>query len=291
MLLGGSPAQLKSMFHRFLGFETVYSWTVTFRRAHTMPAKNDFDADAPLPCFLADNPEQQGVDKACQTAVISTRVLKASIGAIAATAIGIAILALGNPFTLVAEVSASLLHRSAPQPATDNFTPEQSIAAAQASQLSDEDRPKQEESPEAAYSPIGTIEVGSQSLLRHFQVWAADRDAQVGPVEHIQDVAERVTVNSHFRHFETWAAEKDAQVNVESSLQSVQGDKALVVKEAPAQDSEKARTSPRPTEPRRHVRSVENARAELRPAHNARTVRREQNAKAQNRSAEARAPR
>jgi hypothetical protein len=256
-----------------------------------MPAKNDFDADAPLPCFLADNPEQQGVDKACQTAVISTRVLKASIGAIAATAIGIAILALGNPFTLVAEVSASLLHKSAPQPATDNFTPEQSIAAAQASQPSEQDRLTQDESPEAAHSPTGTSEVGSQSLLRHFQVWAADRDAQVGPVEHIQDVPERDTVNSHFRHFEAWAAGKDAQVQVETP-QSVQGDKALVVKEAPPQVAEKARTSPRPTEPRRHVRPVENARAELRPAHNARTnIRREQNAKAQNPSAEARAPR
>lgn len=254
-----------------------------------MPAKNDFDADAPLPCFLVDNPEQQGVDKACQTAVISTRVLKASIGAIAATAIGIAILALGNPFTLVAEVSASLLHKSAPQPATDNFTPEQLIAAAQASQLSEQDRPTQDESPEAAYSPTETSEVGSPSLLRHFQVWAADSDAQV--VEHIQDVPERDTVNSHFRHFEAWAAEKDAQVQVES-LQSVQGDKAQAVKEDPAQVAEKVRTSPRPTEPRRHVRPVENARAELRPAHNARTnVRRKQNAKGQNPSAEARTPR
>jgi hypothetical protein len=256
-----------------------------------MPAKNDIDADPRLPCFLADKPEQQSVDKVYQTAVISSRVLKASIGAIAATAIGIAILALGNPFTLVAEVSASLLHQSAPQPVTDKFTPEHSIAAAQASQLSEQDRPTQDESSEAARSLTGNSEVGSQTLLRHFQVWAADRDAQVGPVEHVQDVPERDTVNSHFRHFEAWAAEKDAQVPVES-LQSVQGAKALVVKEAPAQVAEEAQTSPRPVEPRRHVRPVQNARAELRPAHNARiNVKREQNAQVQKRSAEARAPR
>jgi len=252
-----------------------------------MPATNDFDAGPHLPCFLANNPEQQSVGNLCQTAVISSRVLKASIGAIAATAIVIVLLALGNPFTLVAEVSASLLHKSAPPPATDNFIPERSIAAVQASELGEQDRPTQDESPKPADSPTGTR---SHTLLRHFQVWAADRDAQVGPVEHIQVVNERHTVNSQFRHFEAWAAEKDAQVQVAAS-QAVQGEKTLVVKEAPAQVAEKAQASPRPTEPRRHVRPVHNARAEVRPGHNTRlNVRREQNAKLQNPSAEARAP-
>ena len=42
-----------------------------------MPTKDGFNPDHPL--FLADEPEQQGIGKAWDRAVISSRVLKASI--------------------------------------------------------------------------------------------------------------------------------------------------------------------------------------------------------------------
>ena len=87
-----------------------------------MPTKDGFYSDDPLPLFLADEPEyqvlagepeHQDIGKAWDRAVISSRVLKASLLLALATAIGIAILSVGNPVTLVAYVTASLVDKSA----------------------------------------------------------------------------------------------------------------------------------------------------------------------------------
>jgi hypothetical protein len=78
--------------------------------------------DNPLPLFLADEPEQQSIGKAWDRAVISSRVLKASILVATATAIGVTILSVGNPVTLFADVTASLVDKSALQPGTDQPT-------------------------------------------------------------------------------------------------------------------------------------------------------------------------
>ncbi|MGY8668515.1 hypothetical protein Q3C01_39955 [Bradyrhizobium sp. UFLA05-109] len=91
-----------------------------------MPTKDSFDPDYPLPIFLADEPEQQGIGKARdRAAVISSRVLKTCGLVATATAIGIAILSVGNPVTLFADVTdsiakatASLVDKSALQPGT-----------------------------------------------------------------------------------------------------------------------------------------------------------------------------
>ena len=90
-----------------------------------MPTKDDFNPDQRLPRFL----EQQALGKAWDRAVISSHVLKASIGAAAATALSIAILSVvGNPVTLlvtasIADVTASLAHKLALRPDTYQSMP------------------------------------------------------------------------------------------------------------------------------------------------------------------------
>ena len=96
-----------------------------------MPTKYDFDPDHRLPRFLAREPEQLSQGKAWSRVVISSHVLKASIWAAAATALSIAILSgVGNPLTLlthitasIADVTASLAHKSALQPDTYQSMP------------------------------------------------------------------------------------------------------------------------------------------------------------------------
>ena len=82
-----------------------------------------------------------------------------------------------------------------------------------------------------------------------------------------------------------WAAEKDEQAEVgpvqsvqDAPAQVVQNAPALVVQDAPAQIAEDTRASLKPKQKHRHVRALRNARAEMRPVHNPRKkVPREQN--------------
>ena len=218
-----------------------------------MPTNDGFDPDHALPLFLADEPEQQGIGKAWDTAGISSRVLKASILVATATAIGIAILSVGNPVTLFADVTAALVDKSALQPDTDQSTPTiQSTADAQALPLTANDAPARDEiaaaSESAGQSQTENSEPSSEVLFRQFQAWAAEKDAQaqVGPVESVQDAP------------------------------------AQVVQNAPAHVAENAPAPLRPMQKHRHVRPVHSARAEIRPAQNPRKkIQREQNARAQ----------
>src|SRR5436309_13290530 len=81
-----------------------------------MPTKDRFAPDHSLPPVLADEPEQQGTGKPRDRAVMWSRVLKASI--LVAT-FGVVILGL----TLFADLTASLVDKSALQPGTDQSTP------------------------------------------------------------------------------------------------------------------------------------------------------------------------
>ena len=226
-----------------------------------MPTKDGFNPDHPLPLFLADEPEQQGIGKAWDRAVISSRVLKASILVAAATAIGIAILSVGNPVTLFADVTASLVDKSALQPGTDQSTPTiQSTADAQALPPTAKDTPTRDEIAaafdSADQSQTENSEPSSEALFRQFQAWAAEKDAQaqVGPVQSVQDAPAQVQQNAP----------------------------AKVAENAPAQVAENARAPLRPMQQHRHVRPVDSARAEIRPVQNPRKhVRREQNARVQ----------
>ena len=218
-----------------------------------MPTEDGFCPDHPLPLFLADEPEQQGIGKAWDRAFISSRVLKASILVATATAIGIAILSVGNPVTLFADVTVSLVDKSALQPGTDQSTPTiQSTADAQALPPTAKDAPTRDEiataAESAAQSQTENSEPSSEALFRQFQAWAAEKNAQaqVGPVQSVQDAPAQVAEN------------------------------------APALVAENARAALRPMQKHRHVRPVQSARAELRPVQNPRKkVRREQNAPVQ----------
>jgi hypothetical protein len=85
-----------------------------------------------------------------------------------------------------------------------------------------------------------------------------------------------------FRQFQAWAAEKDEQAEVgpvqsvqDAPAQVVQNAPALIVQNAPAQIAEDTRASLK--QKHRHVRALRNAQAEMRPVHNPRKkVRREQ---------------
>jgi len=221
-----------------------------------MATKDGFPPDDHFPLFLSEHagePEQPGIGIAWDKAVISSRILKTSILVVTATAIGIAILSVGNPVALLANVTASLVDKSALQPGTDQSTPTiQSIAGTQDSPPTAKDAPTRDEiaaaSEPAGQSQTENSEPPSEALFRQFQAWAAEKDAQaqVGPVQHVQDAT------------------------------------AQVVQNAPAQVAENARAPLRPMQKHRHVRPVHSARAEIRPVHNPRKkVRREQNARVQ----------
>ena len=227
-----------------------------------MPTKDGFNPDHPLPLFLADDPEQQGIGKAWDRAVILSQVLKASILAATATAIGIAILSVGNPVTLFADITASLVDKSALQPGTDQSTPTiQSTADAQASPPTAEDASTRDEiaaaSESAGQSQTENSEPSSEALFRQFQTWAAENDAhaQVGPGQSVQDAPAQVVQNAA---------------------------PAPVAENPAAQVAENAPAPPRPMQKHRRVRPVQSARAEIRPAQNPRKkIQREQNARAQ----------
>ena len=218
-----------------------------------MPTKDDFNPDQRLPRFLAREPEQQALGKAWDRAVISSRVLKASIWAAAATALSIAILSVvGNPVTLLADVTASLAHKSALQPAT--------------------------------YQSMPTTIQSSADV----QVPTAAKEVLAREAASSEPTGQNQTENGEglFRQFQAWAAEKDAQAQV-GPVQSVQNARAQIVQNAPAQVAEGSRASLRPMQKHRHVRPAHNARAEMRPVNNPRKkVRREQSSRIQDPSAQ-----
>ena len=205
-----------------------------------MPMEDSFDPDYPLPLFLADRPERQSIGKACDRAVVSSRVFKALIAA--ATATGIVVLSVGDhPRTLFADVTASLVGNSGLPPNTDH--PEstiQSTADAQALPPISKDAPPGDEI--AASEPAG------------------------------KDQVEKSEPSSEvlFRQFQAWVAEQNAQANVRP-VQAVQG--------APAQVAENASVPHRLMQKHRHVLPVHDVRAEMRTQNFRNEVRRAQSAR------------
>ena len=74
-----------------------------------MPMEDGFNPDYPLPLFLIGRDEPQDIQKACDRAVVWSRVSKASILIAAAMAACIAVLSVGEPATFLTAVRASLL--------------------------------------------------------------------------------------------------------------------------------------------------------------------------------------
>jgi hypothetical protein len=218
-----------------------------------MATKDDFPPADRFPLFLsehAEKTEQPDIGKAWDRAVISSRILKTSILVVTATAIGIAILLVGNPVALLANVTAALVDKSALQPGTDQPTPTiQSTAGTQDLPPTASDTPTRDEIA-AAFEPSDQSQTEisqppTEALLKQFQAWAAEEDtrAQVGPVQPVQD--------------------------------------------APIQVVQDAAAQIRPMQKHRQVRPVQNARAEIRPERNPRAkVRRKHNPRAKVRGEE-----
>ncbi len=213
-----------------------------------MATKDGFPPDDHFPLFLsehAEEPEQAGILKAWDRAVIASRILKIGILIVTAAAIVFAVLSEGNPVALLANVTASLVDKSAPQPGTDQSTPTiQSTADAQALP------------PTTGDAPTGD------------NTAAAFKTADQSQTENPQPAAEAL-----FKQYEAWAAEQDARTQVRP-LQSEQDAQAQPVKDAQAQPVQKqvrpvqnARAEVRPARNAR-ARVVKNARAQVRGEQN-----------------------
>jgi hypothetical protein len=216
-----------------------------------MATRDGFQPDRP-PIFLsehAEETEQPDIGKAWDIATISSRILKASIVAVTVTAIGIAILSIGNPVALVANVTDWWVDKSAPQPDADPSTSTiQSVAATQDLPPTTTDAPTRDVIAAAVEPP--------------------DRSqAEVGqPLTEAQPVTEAL-----FKQFQAWAAEEETRAQAEPA-QPAQAAPAKVVQDAPAHV--------RPVKKHRRVQSVRNARAEIRSHRNHRArVREEQDAR------------
>ena len=161
-----------------------------------MQTQDGFDPIHPLPRFLA-NPAERGIRNASHGAVGTSRALRAGILIAAATATGFAVLAMGNPMGLLAEMSASLVGNSTPQPRPEIQSAAEapalvpSTADAQALPPTTNDAPVRAEI--AVSEPAGQDQTekteSSENLFRQFQAWAAEQDAQAqgGSVQPVQD--------------------------------------------------------------------------------------------------------
>jgi hypothetical protein len=181
-----------------------------------------------LPVFLsghADEHEQEG----------SLLLLNASILVMTATLVGIAItLSWGSPVRVFADVTASRTDFSARWPGTDQSTPKIQSTAAQGSAPTAGGAPTRDEiaaaSEPASQSQTKISEPPAEALLKQFQAWAAEKDAQAqaGPVQPVQDAP------------------------------------AKVVQDAPSPVAENAPASTRRMQQPREANSAQNARAEIR---------------------------
>ena len=225
-----------------------------------MATKDGFQPDR-SPIFLSDDAEQveqPDIGKTLARAAISSRILKTSILAVTATAIGIAILSLADPVALVANVTATLIDKPGSQPDADPSAPAvQSIASTQDSPATTSDAPTREEiaaAPEpAGQSQSETGQPLTEALFKQFQTWAAEEEtrAKVEPVQPAQDLP---------------------------AGQRTQDAPVRVVQDAPARIAQDAPAQVQPVKKHRRVRSVHNARAEIRPQRHRAKYREEQSA-------------
>jgi hypothetical protein len=218
-----------------------------------MATNDGFQPDR-SPIFLtryAEEAEQPDIGKAWDIAIISSRILKASIVAVTVTAIGIAILSIGDPVTLVANVTDWWGDKSAAQPDADPSTSTiQSIASTQDSPTTTTDAPARDQIAAA-------VEPADQSAAA---VEPSDRSATaVEPSDQSQAEVGQPLNEALFKQFQAWAAEEETRA---------QAGPAQPVQAAPARAAQEAPVRVRPVKKHRQVRSMQNARAEIRPQRN-----------------------
>ena len=238
-----------------------------------MPTKDGLTNDHPLPLFLtehAEEPEQWDIGKAWDRAVISSRILKTSILLATATAIGVAVISVGNPVVLLANVTASLFDTSVLQPGTGQSTPTiQPTAGTQDLLPTARDEPPIDPGANPESAPPSDGRTAATDTPTRNEIAVAFEPADPSQAEAGQPSADDL-----FKQYQAWAAEQDQRAQVVRSVQPAQ--------DAPAQVVQDARRQVRPMQVHRQVRHAQNARAEIRPVQNPRkTVRREQNARVQ----------
>ena len=232
-----------------------------------MVTEDGFQPDRP-PIFLSEHADETGQrvsGRRWDMATISSRILKTSILAVTVTAIGIAILSVGNPVALVANMTDWWVSKPALQREADPATsPIQTIASTQDSPTTTMDAPPREEIA-AAVEPTEPSQTetagqrqaeGGQRQAENSQPIAADN----------QPVTEEL-----FKQFQAWAAEEETR----KQAGSAQAAPVRVAQDGPAQA--------RPAKKHRRVHSVQNARAEIRPQrhHRARVREQQQDAREQ----------
>jgi hypothetical protein len=216
----------------------------------------------PIPLFLSDPievPEQTGSLQAWERAVIASRILTTGIWFVTVAAIVFAVLSVRNPLALFENAAASLFATSAPQDGTGQSMPIiQSTADTQPLP------------PTASEAPTGdeiatTLKTADQSqtdirqpspgaLMKQFQAWAAEEDAQaqVRPVQPAQNAQAQVAQT---------APEQVRPVRTQRQVRPAQNARAKVVKNARAQ-LHRARN-------RAQVQPVQNAQTQVRTVQNA----------------------
>ena len=226
-----------------------------------MATNDGFQPDR-SPIFLsghAEETEQPDIGRAWDIATISSRILKTSILAVTVTAIGIAILSIGNPVALVANVTDWWVDKPALQP--EPIRRRQQFKQSPA--LRTCRRPQR-------------IRRRATKLLRRLnlpirarvEVGQSQAEASQSQAETSQPLTEEL-----FKQFQAWAAEEETRAQA-GPAQPVQAAPIRVMQDAP--------TRVRPVKKHRQVRSVQNARAEIRPQRNHRArVREEQDARGQ----------
>lgn len=229
-----------------------------------MATRDSFAPDDRFPVFLTDDAGEireigePDIGKAWNRATIASRILKASIFAAVATAIGIAILLTGNPASLVADVTAAWTDKSALQPETDPSTATTpSIATAQDSQIA-----------VTQDSPPVTTDAPTR----------AETAAASEPAAPNQPEVDRPLSEATFKQFQAWAAEEDARAQAEPARPAKDLPPVQAMQEAPVRVAQEAPPAAQvqPAKKQRRARSVHNARAEVRTQRHHRARHREE---------------
>jgi hypothetical protein len=230
-----------------------------------MATKDDFQPDR-SPIFLSKHAEEielPDLGTAWNIATIASRILRISIVAATMTAIGIAILSIGNPVALVANVTDWWVDKPALQRDADPSTSTiQSIAGTQDLPPTTTDAPARDQIAAA-------VEPADQ---RAAVVGPSDRSAAAAePSDQSQAEVGQPLNEALFKQFQAWAAEEETRAQA-GPAQPVQAAPVRAVQE-PAQV--------RPAKKQQRARSAqnENARAEIRSLRNHRArIRQQQDA-------------
>jgi hypothetical protein len=232
-----------------------------------MQTNDSFDPALPLPGFLADETEEQGFGDVLDRGVTASRFFKASVLIAAVTATGIAVLAIGDPVALFADVTATLVSKSPPQPASDQPAPAIQTAAANAPALI-------QPTADAQALPATAKDVPARDEI------AASEPAKDQAKDQTETSEPSPESEALFRRFQAWVSEQDAQAQA-GPVQTIQDATAQVAQNDPAPIAENDRAPRRLTQKHRQSPSVHNAKAEMRTQNVRRPVRRPQEARAE----------